>query len=67
MVSFSSSLQMLLEKAMSDAQEEQQNAVLRAHLDTLLPQHLRYTLHVTKSWDELVSLFRKLEGSEQPS
>ena len=33
----------------------------------LLPQHMRYTLHVTKSWDELVSLLRKLEGSEQPS
>ena len=33
----------------------------------LLPQHMRYTLHVTKSWDELVSLLRKLDGSEQPS
>ena len=67
MVSFASNLQMLLEKAMPDAQEDQQHAVLRAHLETLLPQHFKYTVHVTKTWDELVSLLRRLEGSEQPS
>lgn len=43
MMSFVCNLQSLLEKAMPEAQGEQQNAVLRAHLEMLLPHHLRCT------------------------
>jgi hypothetical protein len=63
--SFANALFTLLGKAMPDLEQEEKNSVLRAHIEAHLPQHIRYTLHITTTWVQLVALLRKLEGHEK--